>query len=118
MMSKSRCVGGGGLYTLILSVTSWSGPNSEVIVRLRFMLMYLLMSRVFDSKVFVCESTSGAVFVLKPDRFGQRVALGEVDPVSRSVEGHDCVLVHVCVLFVVEVVFVHLVNLLVCVTFE
>jgi len=53
------------------------------------------MSRVFDSKVFVCESTSGAVFVLKPDRFGERVALGEADPVSHSVEGHDCVLVHV-----------------------
>ncbi len=60
--------------------------------------MYVsFMSREFDSVVCVCESTSGAPFVLEPDRLGQRVALVEVDPVSSSVEGHDCVLVHVCV---------------------
>ncbi len=44
-----------------------------------------VMSRVFDSKVCVCESAHAPPFVMKPERFSERVALVEGDPVSRSV---------------------------------
>jgi len=54
------------------------------------------MSGVFNSIVFVASDTASvAVIVLKPDCFGQRVALGEDLPVSCSVEAHEYVFVHI-----------------------
>jgi hypothetical protein len=77
------------------------------------------MSRVFDSNVCVAsEATSGAIKAPQPVCLFKRVALSKGDSVSCSVEAREFVFVHDCVLFVVEVVVVHLINLLVCVTLE
>jgi len=79
-------VGGWGLVVESVMCTGVRGPKDR---RCRCVL------GVFDSVILVSSDTAtSAVFVLKPDRFVQRVALGEVDPVSRSVEGRDCVLAH------------------------
>ena len=59
--------------------------------RIRF-----VMSRVLDSEVCVCESTSGAEFAPESVCLKQGVALGEGDSVSCGVCCGELVLVHVC----------------------